>query len=1244
MKQRNDTNRTPLSSPQRRLHRTGNGRRLTLAAAIVAALAAPLGAANPGAENGIDIRLADLNGDGIDDVLIERDGRWSYHPMGDQRFVAAGQGGIAIRQRPDAEVVGLGDLNADGRDDLLLRGADGAWSYHPMDGRTPIAEQQGAADITDNADWRFAGSADFNGDGADDVLLRHERTGNWYYFPMQGSRHIRAARGMADLPAAKDWHLAGLGDLNGDGRADMLLRHDETGNWYYIPMDGRETIREQRGPAELPSRSVWSFAGIGDFDGDGKDDVLLRHRNGRWQQYIMDGRESLAGEPVRNLPLGSGWRLGGVGDLNGDGRDDVLLRHDSGRWHSSAAIGLDHLPGARPNRQAETAEADDWRQNIFICNKVFLTLPGNPVVDQLADEYGVIEMDSDATTYENLVTIRSEAEVPVSWRKPSGPTGFEVIYLLNDAKFWEGDPSDYGGNFQYGSDTLRISKSGRYDLQVALCTWYGKNFLNPSSCCGYSDVQSFTVADTDGAHTEPLELNERPGNTPFTNSTDSVVAAYFVEWGGYGGRDFRVDKIPAYNLTHVLYGFIPICGGDTINDSLKMIEGSFEALQKSCEGRDDFKVAIHDPWAAVQWPAKQSGHVWATKYKGHFGQFMQLKQAYPEIKILPSIGGWTLSDPFYYFGDVAKRTTFVDSVKEFLLTWKFFDGVDIDWEFPGGGAANPDLGDAAVDGTTYKLLMKELRAMLDQLELDTGRSLELTTAIAAGDDKIGRVDYNTTQQYLDYIFVMTYDFYGAWSTTVLGHQAGLYAPSWDPTATYNAHGGIQALRTQGVAASKLVLGVAMYGRGWAGVSNWTGVHHLTGTATGPITPGTWETGVLDYQDIASKLASGGWTKYWDATAQAPYLWGNVVTAVGTSTTMTSGDLISYDDAQSVQAKGAYARSNGLAGLFAWEIDADNGDILNAMHRGLGHGTGRTNRAPVARAGSNQNAAIGNTVTLDGSMSYDLDGDTLTHSWSQSQGATVTLSNASSTMPTFTAPDVSVATHLTFNLTVSDGALSDSDSVNIVVAPNAPPVADAGPDQSFQTPASIQLVGSATDEDGDDITYSWSQTSGTTVALTAACTTNATFDAPAVTASSTMVFTLTATDTKNATGTDQVSINLQPGSTATCRTTDANASNYDAWDSTKANYVACDRVANNNKVWEAKYWTNNEPAITATTWPADWTLVSTGLEIPWNPQAVYLKGDEVNYKTRRYRAGWWTKGQEPPHKSGVWTDIGANTCP
>ena len=1193
----------------------------------------------------MNVQLADLNGDGIDDVLLRRDGRWSYYPMGNLSTAPAQQGEVGVLGRPDALFAGFGDLDGDGWDDILLRDSDGNWLYNPMNGRESVATGQRGANITRNTDWNVAGLADFNGDGRDDVLLRHDHTGNWYYFPMQGDRHIRAARGMTDLPKDKAWRLAGLGDLNGDGNADVLLRHSGNGNWYYIPMDGQRTIVEQRGPARLPKGQAWSFAGIGDFDGDGMNEVLLRHRDGRWQRHSIVGRMALAGDPVAHLPADAEWQLAGIGDLNGDGSDDILLRHADGRWHSSGPADLRSLPATSPGPPPSGAQT----QTGLLCNKVLLTLPGNPVIFPMHETYSIIDVDSDASAYEDLVTYGTVADVKLSWNKPRGHSGLYIVYLLNDQVVRKHTVGTVPGtsSYQEGEATLQISNGGQYDLQIGLCGWHDVKFLRESSCCSYSNVRSFAVVDTDGAHVDPITLNAGENNTPYKNSTDSVVGAYFVEWGIYG-RNFTVDKIPAYNLTHILYGFIPICGGDTINDSLKTIKGSFEALQKSCKDRDDFKVAIHDPWAAVQKP--QAGQEWSTPYKGNFGQFMELKKAYPDLKILPSIGGWTLSDPFFYMHDATKRTTFVDSVKEFLLVWKFFDGVDIDWEFPGGGAANPSLGNPAVDGTTYKLLMRELQAMLDQLELDTGRSLELTSAIAAGDDKIGRVNYKDAQQYMDHIFVMTYDFYGAWSTTVLGHQAALYAPSWKPKDTYNAHGGIQALLKQGVSSSKLVLGVAMYGRGWSGVSHWTGVHHLTGRATGPVTPGSWEAGVVDYRDIVKKRASTDWSYFWDATAQAPYIFGNTATVIddtttASSTTYTAGDLITYDDPTSVQAKGAYALTHNLGGLFAWEIDADNGDILNAMHLGLGHGAGSTNRAPVARAGVNQNVAIGATVTLDASTSYDLDGDTLTYSWAKTSGPAVTFDSTTlASITTFTAPTVTVRTDLVFAVTVSDGTLSSTDSLIVAVAPNAPPTANAGPDQSFATPYSIQLKGSGSDEDGDALTYSWTQESGTTVTLADSSSALTSFTAPAVSAQTTLRFELTVTDTRQATATDQVDITLTVGSTAACQTTDPNAGNHTAWSATQSHYVGTDRVSHKGLVWEAKYWTDTEPAITATTWPADWTLITTNVEIPWNPQAVYVKDDEVNHKTRRYRAGWWNQGEEPPGTTGVWTDIGANTCP
>ncbi|MCA0899155.1 glycosyl hydrolase family 18 protein [Microbulbifer agarilyticus] len=948
-----------------------------------------------------------------------------------------------------------------------------------------------------------------------------------------------------------------------------------------------------------------------------------------------------------------------------------------------------------------------WRHAMLalgLASSSAIAAPGAPTIDWMETSFAIIEVDEAATAYEQLVTINDYAEVPVAWSKWSGDPATTAQYLLNGQVVLEQNVG--GGATQTGTATLQVAEGGQYSLQVALCNDDG---------CSTSAATDIVVADTDGSHLDPITVTAGENNQSYTNSTNSVVGTYFVEWGVYG-RKFSVDMMPSYNLTHLIYGFIPICGGDGINDSLKEIEGSFQALQRSCSGREDFKVSLHDPFAALQ--KSQADQTFSDPYKGNFGQLMALKQAYPDLKILPSIGGWTLSDPFYFFSDAAKRKTFVDSVEEFIRTWKFFDGVDIDWEYPGGQGANPTLGDPAIDGETYRLLMRDLRAMLDNLEQETGRTYELTSAIGAGYDKVEDVDYLAVQQYMDYFFVMTYDFYGGWSNEVLGHQTALYAPTWRSDDAYNTHNGIQNLLGLGVDPGKLVVGAAMYGRGWTGVSGWNGNDHMTGTATGMVN-GTWEDGVVDYRDIVARIATGEWEEYYDTAAEAPYIF-----------KPSTGDLITYDNHRSVMAKGAYVQSNNLAGLFSWEIDADNGDIMNAMHESLGHGDGFGNRAPVARAGGDQSVDSGASVTLDGSTSSDLDNDPLTYSWVQVSGTSVTLQNASSASASFTAPAVSADEELVFSLTVSDGEASDSDQVAVTVIadqPNQAPSADAGADQMVTTPATVTLNGSASsDPDGDALTYSWVQVAGSSVTLSDASSATPSFSAAEVSAEQELVFELNVNDGSLSDATpDQVSIFLLPadantppqvsapaqvtiqegasdsitatgtdadgdaltytwsgmasgsGDTITitapqveadtnftltvtvsdgiasasadvtvtvtnvivdggCSSTDPNAGNFPAWQS-GSTYVGGDQVSHEQLVWQAKYWTQQEPSFTS----ADWQLISD-IEVPWNASTAYNGGDEVNHEGKRYRAKWWTQGQEPSTSSD-WEEIGDASC-
>lgn len=880
----------------------------------------------------------------------------------------------------------------------------------------------------------------------------------------------------------------------------------------------------------------------------------------------------------------------------------------------------------------------------------FAAAPGTPTIGYGNDKFALVEVDQAAQDYNSLVKVHKDGvDVKVEWNVWSGDAPTSAKVLLDGTTVWTGAGS------ASGSATFKVKKGGRYQEQVELCN---------ASGCTKSASKLIIVADTDGSHLLPLNAPMQENNKTFAQHTDKVVGAYFPEWGVYG-RNFPVDKIPAANLNHILYGFIPICGGDGINDSLKSIEGgnSFEALKRACNGRQDYTVAIHDPWAAVQKP--QSGvSNWDDPYKGNFGQLMALKKAHPGLKVLPSIGGWTLSDPFYQMNDPAIRARFVSSVKEFLQTWKFFDGVDIDWEFPGGGGENAALGNPQQDKATYTALMHDLRAMMDELSAQTGRTYELTTAIGSGKDKIEDVDYTAAQQYLDHIFLMSYDFYGAWSNTELGHQAALHAPAWRPDTNYTTENGVNALLAQGVQPGKIVVGTGMYGRGWTGVHGQTGDNPFTGTATGPV-KGTWELGVVDYRQIVNEYkGKPGWEYGYDATAEAPYVFNK-----------STGDLISYEDARSAAAKGKYVLANKLGGLFSWSIDSDNGDILNAMNESLlGSSTPVepvvTNHAPIASS-SDQNVSGPATVTLDGSASTDPDGDAITYKWTQISGPSVTLTNSTKAKATFNVAAATSDQTLAFRLTVTD-AKGLSNAIDVQVVNKAPkanqaPVVNQMEAVTLQAGETYALHAQAADPDGDALTYAWSVPAD--MHATGTDTANVNITAPEVTSTSTYTLSVIVGDGKTSVQSNvQVTVNPKPAdftppaddvtppadevtppsdevtppsdegtATGSCDApVDANASKYAAWDASKI-YNNGDTVSFDHLVWKAKYWTQgNQPGFGVDAWE----LVSN-VKMNWRSDLVYNGGETTTYQGNVYRAKWWTRGDNPAN-SDVWVKEGPST--
>ncbi len=232
---------------------------------------------------------------------------------------------------------------------------------------------------------------------------------------------------------------------------------------------------------------------------------------------------------------------------------------------------------------------------------------------------------------------------------------------------------------------------------------------------------------------------------------------------------------------------------------------------------------------------------------------------------------------------------------------------------------------------------------------------------------------------------------------------------------------------------------------------------------------------------------------WDAEGPiASYLWdfgdgSNATTAIASHTYLT---------------RGSHTVTLTVWDTYGWD-DTDTVTV------------GVLNRAPSADAGQAQSHPKRTTITLDGSLSFDPDGDMLSYFWRQSSGPQAYLSNYDTAMPAFIPSQVGL---YTFVLTVSDSWLNSTDSVNVDVF-NRLPMANAGQDSSTSKNSMIILDGSASaDPDGDDLTVLWSQTSGPPITLVGADTVKA---SASVHYSGVYTFELVLTDEDGAQSTDTV---------------------------------------------------------------------------------------------------------------------------
>ncbi|MFD7713531.1 glycoside hydrolase family 18 protein [Streptomyces sp. NPDC059786] len=415
------------------------------------------------------------------------------------------------------------------------------------------------------------------------------------------------------------------------------------------------------------------------------------------------------------------------------------------------------------------------------------------------------------------------------------------------------------------------ARTGRTRLKALVAT----------ACCAVLGAGLLAGASAAGA-AEPAAAQAASQTT--AAAAGSKVVGYFTEWGVYD-RNYHVKNIEtsgsADKLTHINYSFGNVTGGKcAMGDSYAATDKAYTADQ-SVDGVAD---------------------TWDQDLRGNFNQLRKLKKLHPDLKVLWSFGGWTWSGGFT---DAAKDpAAFAQSCYDLVENSKWadvFDGIDIDWEYPGACGLTCDTSEPAA----YKNLMAALRSKF-------GSGALVTSAIAADatdGGKLDAADYAGAAQYVDWYNPMTYDFFGAWDAQ------GPTAPhspltSYDgiPKADYYTSATIAKLKGLGIPASKLLLGIGFYGRGWTGVTQ----DAPGGTATGPAA-GTYEQGIDDYKVLKTKCPATG-------------------TVAGTAYAKCGSDWWSYDTPATIAGKMSYKDEQGLGGTFLWELSGDtsDGELIKAV--------------------------------------------------------------------------------------------------------------------------------------------------------------------------------------------------------------------------------------------------------------------------------------------------------------------------
>lgn len=358
------------------------------------------------------------------------------------------------------------------------------------------------------------------------------------------------------------------------------------------------------------------------------------------------------------------------------------------------------------------------------------------------------------------------------------------------------------------------------------------------------------------------------------------IVGYYPNWAIYRNPAFKPQHINASLLTHINYAFIKV---DTKGNLL-----------------------LFDPWADTDYRTDWNKQ---KPFWGNFEQLCELKRKNPHLKTLFSVGGWTLSDTFSAMAeDPEARRNFIVQCIGFCEHYGF-DGIDIDWEYPGYAEhqGRPQ------DKRNFTLLLQELHHAAKRYSPE----LLITIAAPAGPTHYRNIEVDKIHPYLDWINLMCYDFAGAGWSERTHHHAALF--SGKKGDLFSADAAIQYYLSQGVPPSKLVMGIPLYGRSFASTQGFGSTHAGEGPSS------TVEPGMLFFYDIKKNLLPT-YTRHWDDVAKVPYL-----------LHPATGAFVTYEDEESLAYKCHYINEHKLAGAMVWELGLDvhpSWDAMNLITRYL----------------------------------------------------------------------------------------------------------------------------------------------------------------------------------------------------------------------------------------------------------------------------------------------------------------------